>query len=170
MFHACDTDPASVDAYNESMDLIKSIEQHVMGSLDRAEYCLLTLDFLGVQPGVSSRRAMRDIVRAYAMIVPFFPDLSQHSIEKFLNSKYGKRFKDSKLFKPLDRVQAPNRRSHTSNRYRPKDFWNEWQDIKKDKNRLPLAQSYPQKWDKLVRPILARCELIISFLRLALKT
>jgi hypothetical protein len=151
------------------MDLVKGVEQHVMSSLDRAEYCLLALDFLGVQPGFSSRRAMRDIVRAYAMIVPFFPDLPQHSIEEFLNSEYGKQFRDSKLFKPLDRVQVPNQRSHTSNRYRPKDFWKEWQDIEKDKHKLPLVQAYPQNWDKLVRPILARCKLIISFLCLALR-
>ncbi|QDS75109.1 hypothetical protein FKW77_007267 [Venturia effusa] len=157
MFHACDLDPESVAAYNESMDLAKSIEQNEMGSLDRAEYCFLLLDFLGVQPGVGARRAMRDIVRAYAMIVPFFPGLPQHSITAFLESKHGKRFKSSKLFRPHERTQVPNQRSHTSNRYRDKSFWKEWQDIEKNAgSRTPLPYVYPREWDKLARPIIAR--------------
>lgn len=159
MFHACDFDPESAAAYNESMDLVKSIEQHEMGSLSRAEYCFLLLDFLGVQPGVGSRRAMRDVVRAYAMMVPFFPGLSQHSITAFLQSKRGKRFEDSKLFKPGERTQVPNQRSHTSNRYRHKSFWKEWHDIEKNKRvTMPLTYAYPQEWDKLSRPILAKCK------------
>lgn len=160
MFHACDIDPDSIMAYNESMNLVKSLEQHEMGSLKRAEYCFLTLDFLGVKPGIGSRRALRDVVRAYVMIAPFFPGLPDHSIASFLASKYGKRFQGSKLFEPSQRTQVPNQRSHTSNRYRPKDFWKEWKDIENDKkNKMALAYAYPQAWDKLARPILAKCKL-----------
>lgn len=159
MFHACDLDPDSAAAYNESMDLVKSIEQCEMGSLSRAEYCFLLLNFLGVQPGVGARRALRDVVRAYAMIVPFFPGLSQHSITSFLQSKRGKHFESSKLFKPEERTQAPNQRSHTSNRYRHKSFWKEWQDMERSKRAtMPLAYAYPQEWDKVARPIIAKCE------------
>lgn len=160
MFHACDVDPDSVMSYNESMDLIKSIEQHEMGSLKRAEFCFLTLDFLGVKPGVGSRRALRDVVRAYAMIAPFFPGLPDHSLASFLASKNGKRFQGSKLFEPSQRSQVPNQRSHTSNRHRPMEFWIEWKDIENDKsNKMALTYAYPQDWDKLARPILAKCKL-----------
>lgn len=157
MFHACDIDPESIAAYTESMDLVKSIEQHEMGSLHRAEYCFLTLDLLGVQPGVGSRRALRDIVRAYAMMVPSFPGLAQHSIATFLQSRYGKRFQTSKLFEAGERAQVPDRRSHVSNRYRPKEFWEEWNNIEKNnKSNMAMAYIYPQEWDRLARPILAK--------------
>ncbi|TLD20895.1 hypothetical protein E2P81_ATG08559 [Venturia nashicola] len=157
MFHACDIDPDSIKAYNESMDLVKSIEQHEMGSIKRAECCFLILDYLGVKLGVGSRRALRDIVRAYAMIAPFFPGFPDHSIANFLASKYGKRFQGSNLFEPSQRSQVPNRRSHTSNRYRPKEFCKEWKDIENDKkNKMAFTYAYPQTWDKLARPIVAK--------------
>jgi hypothetical protein len=149
-------DPESSVAYIESMNLAKAVEHHEMGSMERAEYCLLVLNFLGVEPGVDNRRALRDIVRAYVMIVPFFPDLPVHSITNFLASKHGKRFRDSKLLKPHERMQVPNRRSHTSNKYRPKEFWKEWQQIEKSGENPAL--NYPHEWRIVSKPIIAKCK------------
>jgi len=157
MFHACDLDAESVAAYTESMKLVKTIEQHAMHDLDRAAYCILTLDSLGVKPGQgTARRAMRDIVRAYAMMCPFFPNLSIHSIDELVHSEHGERIIDSLLLKPHhERSRRPNRRTHVSNKYMPKQFWEEWYELER-------KGEYPHHWSKITRPMIAKCRQAVA--------
>jgi len=161
MFHKCELDPNSSAAYYESMHLVRAIEQFEMHDEDRAIYCLLTLDFLSLRPDEGTgRRACRDIVRAYAMICPFFPNIKGHSIKGLLESKHGSQFKDSLLFKPEERARKiARRRTHTSNKHMPKSFWKEWRDIEGGPD---LAYAYPIEWDKLTRPMIARCKFPIA--------
>lgn len=155
LFHSVDLDPKSVAAYNEWTKLAKAIEQHEMYDYDRAAFCLLTLDFLDISPDFHKYN-LRETVRAYAMLAPFFHKLKMAGIEKFLATEHGAPFKDSLLLKPDVRAKdVPNRRTHMSNHHMPKDFWKEWKAIENGTEELAFA--YPKEWDKFIRPILAKC-------------
>jgi hypothetical protein len=154
MFHAVDMEPDAKEKYDEAMRMVKSFEHYEMNDLNRAEFCLLMLDFLNIHPQ-KEKRATKDIIRSYAMICPFFPNLEKHSIHNFLASEHGLPFKNSLLLEQLERAKAvPDRRTYVSNRYMPEEFWKDWLKILHGPEHPEDA--YPLEWAKVVRPILAK--------------
>jgi hypothetical protein len=88
----------------------------------------------------------RDLHKAIGKLGPFF-------YPEFLDSKEGEGFKESLLFKQEERAKhLPNIRSSVSNAYRPKEFWKEWEDVKKNMEDL---DDTPTEWDLSIRPIIA---------------
>ena len=103
------------------------------------------------------RRIYRDARQAYAMMAIFFPEL--YELETASN------FQDSPLVNQSERAKSvPIRRSYHSNKYRPENFWNEWDEILKNNPRHDFKlEEYPAKWNCAIRPIIAHCKLIASF-------
>jgi hypothetical protein len=94
---------------------------------------------------------MKDLQKALALIYPFF-------YPQFLKSNRGQQFKDSLLFNQEERAKhAPDRRSHVSNKYVPKEFWDEFDGHTKscDKDGDDVLDVFPMEWDKTIRPIIA---------------
>jgi len=137
--------------------LVKAIEKKLMGDTHRATECLYVLEFLRVVPGqLSSKRALRDIVRCYAMICPFFPNLEKHSITKFLDTTQGLPFKDSLLLKQELRAKdVPDRRGQSSNVYIPESTWDPWMKVVKDSGGHQ-EDAYPLEYQITTLPIIAK--------------
>jgi len=55
----------------------------------------------------------------------------------------------------LRALNPPMRRSYLSNPNRPKEFWQEWDDLKK-KRCFTLDSGFPQDWDVAIRPVVAK--------------
>jgi len=92
----------------------------------------------------------KDLHKAVALISPFFfPD--------FLESEKGQTFKDSLLFNHAERAKnPPNCRSNVSNKYLPKDFFDELDAHgKRTKPEEDILDTIPMDWDRTVRPIIA---------------
>jgi hypothetical protein len=101
----------------------------------------------------SHRRIYRDARQAYAMMAMFFPGLYE--------PETASNFTDSPLVKQADRSKSlPVRRSYYSNKYRPREFWTEWDELLKvnSKHGFDLGK-YPEEWNCAIRPIIARCKL-----------
>jgi hypothetical protein len=115
------------------------------------------MNWLGVD-AQAHRRIYRDARQAYAMMAIFFPEL--YELETASN------FIDSPLVNQLERAKSvPIRRSYHSNKYRPKNFWNRWDEILKISPRHDFQLGkYPAEWNCAIRPIIAHCKLIASFL------
>ncbi|KAH7339212.1 hypothetical protein BKA66DRAFT_581855, partial [Pyrenochaeta sp. MPI-SDFR-AT-0127] len=100
------------------------------------------------------RRIVDDAFKAYAAIALFF------ETEAFLASASGKLYRTSTLLDQAERAkQVPDRRTHMSNKTMPKEFWNDWDKLMKDKNRTiddPVDDIFPLEWRKAIRPIIMR--------------
>lgn len=109
------------------------------------------MNWLGVD-AQAHRRIYRDARQAYAMMAIFFPEL--YELETASN------FKDSPLVNQSERAKSvPIRRSYHSNKYRPKKFWNEWDEILKSNPRHAFELGkYPAEWNCAIRPIIAHCK------------
>ena len=149
-WHEADLTPNAEAMYEEARQIIKNMEKfnHTTTPFRWRH----DLRFLDVHPD-SHRRVVPDIEEARAMMTLFFPS-------EFLFSQQGEKFKDSLL---LDQAQRASRgpskiRSHTSNKYRPQNFWAEWDSIRKEaKNEKPLRVEHKYRdWDKSIRPIIAK--------------
>jgi hypothetical protein len=103
------------------------------------------------------RRIYRDARQAYAMVAIFFPELYE--------SETASNFEDSPLVNQSERAKSvPIRRSYHSNKYRPKDFWNRWDEILKTNPRHDFkVGKYPVEWNCAIRPIIAHRKLVASF-------
>jgi len=107
---------------------------------------LRILRFLNVHPD-QNRRTNRDALDARAMAMLFFSS-------DFLSSEYSIIHKDSLLLNQAERARHPPlRRPHTSNKYQPKGFWDEWDSHWKAHRR---NDPYPVEWDNAIRPIIAK--------------
>lgn len=87
----------------------------------------------------------------------FFLKLSVTSIvQEYLNTtEEGKKFKESKIFDPVSRGQGrPDTRTRTGCAYRPKKFWDEWQNVYTGDDHF--IDSYPWDWNMAIRPIIAK--------------
>ena len=103
------------------------------------------LRFLDVHP-LQNRRVTADVCEARAMASLFFSS-------DFSTSDYGASHKDSLLLNQVERARIPpQRRPHTSNKFQPKAFWNEWDAHLKTHRHDP----YPMEWDVAIRPTIAR--------------
>lgn len=118
--------------YNEStVDRFKSVHM---------------LRFLDVHPQ-RNRRVFADAMEARAKATLFFDS-------GFLASEFGILHQKSLLLSQAERTRnPPTRRPHTSNRYQPKSFWEEW-------DAYWTAHydddPYPAEWDVTIRPIIAK--------------
>lgn len=101
----------------------------------------------------SHRRIYRDGRQAYAMMAMFFPGL--YELEALSN------ITDSPLVKQAHRAKSlPVRRSFHSNKYRPREFWKDWDELLKAHSKHGFeAGKYPEEWNCATRPLVARCKL-----------
>lgn len=100
------------------------------------------------------RRIVDDAFNAYSAVALFF------DTDVLLNSEAGKMFKNSKLIDQAARAkEVPDRRSHKSNKTMPKSFWEPWERLLKDNNRVrgdDTYDIYPLEWRKAMRPVIMR--------------
>jgi hypothetical protein len=101
----------------------------------------------------SHRRIYRDARQAYAMMAMFFPSL--------YDPEAASHFTDSPLVQQTARAKSlPVRRSYHSNKYRPREFWNEWDEILKNNSKHGFdLEKYLEEWNCATRPIIAQCKL-----------
>lgn len=100
----------------------------------------------------------RDLHKAIGKLSPFF-------YPEFLDSKEGEAFKDSLLFKQEERAKhLPHIRSSVGNAHRPKSFWKEWDEVKKNMKDMKDLDDTPAQWDVAVRTIIAHCKLMTAVL------
>ena len=104
---------------------------------------------------------VQDMVQAFAMMAMFFPDLEVTKlVTMFVNSDSCEEFRESGIFDVKERSKVRlDRRTRTSYKFRPKEFWKEWKEFyDKDTDRF-WAEVYPMEWSVAVRPIVAECML-----------
>ncbi|KAI0378676.1 hypothetical protein F5Y04DRAFT_143384 [Hypomontagnella monticulosa] len=172
-FHDADLEPGAPEKYAKTREILSGIlgSQQVGESTDWVWFIVDILDWLGVRTDYDTYThdtqapwphpfITQDIVKAYTSMAMFFPNLEQcKPVRNFFQSEEGAKYKDSLLFKPGERAQTlPDCRKKTSFRYRPKEFWNEWEGflektIKEDKF---YADIYPMDWSVAIRPIIAK--------------
>lgn len=91
----------------------------------------------------------KDVSKALAKILPFFS-------KDFLNSEKGVEFRDSMLFKQEERAKTiPDCRTAVSTKYRPKEFWKEFDEEEKKMQHVENLEVLPEEWDLKIRPIVA---------------
>ncbi|KAH9904801.1 hypothetical protein F4778DRAFT_789526 [Xylariomycetidae sp. FL2044] len=98
-----------------------------------------------------------DLVRAFAMMSPFFSSLAEGDLAVcFLKTPRGRKFKNSELLNPFSRAKTciTNRRTGTSFKLRPKSFWKDWDSLKYGSDYF--ADAYPMKGRLIVRPVIAK--------------
>lgn len=93
-----------------------------------------------------------DVNKGIAKISPFF-------FPAFFDSKNGQQFKDSLPFNQEERAKnPPDIRSHTSNAFRPKEFWNVWDDATSKMTHPKDLETMPEHMDTTICPIIAHCK------------
>ncbi len=74
---------------------------------------------------------------------------------KVFENKMEMKLHEQLIVNQAERVKnLPDRRMHTSNKCVPKEFWNEWVELRK-KGRLD--EIFPIEWDMVIRPMIAHC-------------
>lgn len=107
------------------------------------------------------------MVQAFAMMAMFFPELEVTKlVTMFVNSDSCEEFRSSGIFDVKEHSKVrPDRRTRTSYKFRPKEFWKEWKEFyDKDTDRF-WAEVYPMEWSLAVRLIVAERMLLYTFLR-----
>ncbi|OTA94692.1 hypothetical protein M434DRAFT_394488 [Hypoxylon sp. CO27-5] len=172
-FHAGDLEPDAQERYAETCKILGGIlgSHQNTGSTDWVWLVVDILDWLGLRTDYETythdTRAgwphpfiTQDIVKAFVQMAIFFPGLDQcKPMVDFFNSKEGSEYKDTLLLKPHERAKTlPDCRMRTSFKYRPKEFWKEWDTFIKEsqQNHIYYADAYPMKWNVAIRPILAK--------------
>jgi hypothetical protein len=113
---------------------------------------LKLLDWLKVPVGQDSK----DLHKALAKISPFF-------FSDFLDTERGKIYKNSMMFNQEERAKnPPDIRTHTSNSFRPQDFWTEF-DESADKIDSDYQDARITEYDIAIRPIIAYCKFPLTF-------
>ena len=144
-WHAADFHPGAAEKRKEAEVIVKHMVEYIRKTKSTFKY-FRTLRFLDVHPD-RNRRTGRDACEAYAMAKLFFPT-------DFLSSEQGILHKDSLLLNQAERARnPPARRPHTSNKYQPKSFFEEWDTYRKERGR---HAPYPTEWDVVTRPIIAK--------------
>ena len=97
----------------------------------------------------------RDVHKAVAKISPFFDP-------EFLDSEHGKQFKDSFMLNQDERAKhPPNIRSHNSNKTRPEQFWQEFDEATQKMKHNDDLDALPFEMDIAIRPIIAHRKVTI---------
>lgn len=114
-----------------------------------------TLCFLDLDPH-EHRRVIPDMRSAYSMMALFFTSASEIA-ESLLKIK----FNEHLIVNQAERVKTlPDRRRHDSNKCMPKDFWKEWDTLRKKGH---LHNNFPTEWDITIRPMIAHCAFSSKF-------
>ncbi|KAI1465116.1 uncharacterized protein F4812DRAFT_452528 [Daldinia caldariorum] len=172
-FHAGDLEPGAQEKYAETRKILDSI----LGSHQTNEstawiwFLVDILVWLGLRTdykeytrdsraGWPHPFVAQDIIRAYVSMAMFFPSLEVcKPVTDFFKSTKGKEYKDTSLLKLDERAkELPDCRLRTSFRYRPKEFWNEWEGVLKEAETKKkfYADIYPMEWSVAIRPIIAK--------------
>ena len=120
--------------------------------------CLRDLKFLDIHPG-RHRRMVPDMIEARAMMTPYFhPSVpgADHDISETISPLVFDQTARSKK-------SPPNIRSHVSTFYRPKEFFQEVDDLNQNKNKSSNINDAEyeedektfKRWDLVIRPIIA---------------
>ena len=149
-----DQEPGALSRYMELRFMIDAMDSFVMtDSVNKGPFELCK--FMNMAPDFrEERRIVDDAFNAYASIALFF------DTDKFLASKHGKEFCDSTLLNQAERAKTvPNRRTHKSNKTMPNEFWADFENLLKAKNREKgdvIDDIVPMEWRKALRPIIMR--------------
>ncbi|KAL9004683.1 MAG: hypothetical protein Q9188_002498, partial [Gyalolechia gomerana] len=144
-WHAADLSPGGPERYREAQAIIQQMVEYNSSTSNRFKH-YHTLRFLDVHPD-RHRRVIPDARDARAMVALFFPS-------EFLSSDYGILHKDSLLLNQRERaLNPPSMRESASERYKSKNFWEEWENLCKTHN---PKDHYPVEWDVVIRPVIAR--------------
>ncbi|KAI1368681.1 hypothetical protein F5Y08DRAFT_325949 [Xylaria arbuscula] len=170
-FHDGDLEPGAPEKYKETCAIVEGILQGTSSSQSWFWFALEVLEWLQVRINYTDyARDMtapwphpfvtQDVLKAWAYMAIFFPDLEQcQPAADFFESGEGQQYRQSLLRDPHQRASTlPDRRSKTGFKYRPKQFWKEWQDIVADceKTKTYYTDAMPLEWSLTIRPILAK--------------
>lgn len=172
-FHAGDLEPDAPRKYEETCAIVSgTLNQQGTGSSDPwLWFALEVLEWLGVRVDYTEYAQVvtapwphpfitQDILKAWAYMAPFFPDLEAcQPATEFFKSEEGQKYQESSFRDPRQRASTlPDIRTKTSFRYRPKSFWTEWDGIvtKAKETKTYYADAYPLQWSIALRPILAK--------------
>lgn len=176
-FHAGDLEPDAPRKYEETCAIVSgTLNQQGTGSSDPwLWFALEVLEWLGVRVDYTEYAQVvtapwphpfitQDILKAWAYMAPFFPDLEAcQPATEFFKSEEGQKYQESSFRDPRQRASTlPDIRTKTSFRYRPKSFWTEWDGIvtKAKETKTYYADAYPLQWSIALRPILAKRKMI----------
>ena len=151
-WHKADLAPGAQDRYLELKGILKSL--YNARPRKYALFSFKILAMLGKHPQ-ENRRVIPDAMQAYTMMSLFFSfTLSDYIFEDDVT--------ESLLLDQTQRAREPPlRRSHLSNKLRPKRFWKEWDDFSRalrQRERYNGEPNIPPEWSLAIRPILAHCE------------
>lgn len=155
VWHKADLEPQAQSHYIEMKEMARKSRKFNQRDFENPA-CLLT--FRLIQWLDAFKDDARDLHKAIGKLAPFF-------YPEFLESKEGEGFKDSLLFKQGERAKhLPDIRSSIGNAHRPKEFWKEWDDVKKNMKDMKDLDETPAQWDTVARPIIAHCKLMLILL------
>lgn len=144
-WHRADFEPGARQKYVEAAELVKKMDKCLGSSWS----IMGTLCFLDVDPR-EHRRVIPDMRQAYSMMALFFMPAS-----KVAESMLGMKIDEHLIVNQVERAKILlDRRRHESNKRMPKDFWNEWDTIRKKGH---LDDTFPTEWDMATRPLIAHC-------------
>lgn len=113
------------------------------------------LGFLDLNPH-EHRRVIPDMRQAYSMMALFFTPAS-----KVAESMLEMKIEEHLIVNQAERVKTlPDRRRHDSNKCINKDFWKEWDTLRKHGH---LDDNFPTDWDMTIRPMIAHCSYSSNF-------
>ncbi|KAK4650917.1 hypothetical protein QC762_0115000 [Podospora pseudocomata] len=103
------------------------------------------------------RYILQDIVQAFMTMGLFFPNVEVTSIvQEHPGSREGQAFRNSKILDPEARRQVrPDARTRTSCAYRPRKFWDGWENKVYTGDDLYIDK-FPFDWNMAIRPIIAK--------------
>ena len=148
-FHKADLQPGAQEQYREMCSMTKKMRRHMVPHDAETMEIFTLIGWMELTP-LMHLRVLRDMANARAMMSLFFPS-------DFFDSESGMEYKDSLLINQVERMRRgpPDRRTHTSNKYLPKEFFRE---LDERPGRF-FQDKMPPDWDVVARPIIARCRL-----------
>ncbi|KAI1828392.1 hypothetical protein F4861DRAFT_528930 [Xylaria intraflava] len=172
-FHAGDLEPGAPAKYQETCAIINGIlgMKEFHGDNSWLWLCVEILDWLDVRADAGDYAQTvtapwphpfitQDILKSWAYMAIFFPELKQcEPATAFFKSEEGQKYQKSLLLAPFERSQTlPDIRTNTSFKYRPKSFWQDFEDVlavAEEKN-VAYVDVFPMDWSVATRPIIAK--------------
>ncbi|KAK4178015.1 hypothetical protein QBC36DRAFT_299732 [Triangularia setosa] len=162
----------SRERYKESMKLIIELQTYrspgPRGHHEWTWFCMEILDWLNLKIYYDDyvrdpinpwphRYILEDIVQAFITMSLFFPNVEVTStVQDYLQSEEGQTFRNSKIFDPeACRPVRPDSRTRTSCTYRPKKFWDEWENNVYTGDDFYI-DAFPFDWNMAIRPTIAK--------------
>lgn len=150
-WHQADLEPGALDRYIEALNIVGKMEQCLR---QKCPHFTLRLPvFLDVHPD-AHRRVFQDMKKALAMMALFFPVGFEKMVDEYPGDLAG-----HLILNQGERAKhRPDRRTPQNNKLRGPDFFKEFED-KIEKN----SEWFPDEWDQAIRPIIAKCKLLMNF-------